>query len=60
VESVTAPLSYDALATTQDNDDWLEHSWRQSPHCGSRHYQSPAPRSPSTATRLPGDLDRTF
>jgi hypothetical protein len=37
-----------------------EHSWGQPPLCSWRNYQSPAPWSPSTATRLPGDLDRTF
>jgi hypothetical protein len=37
-----------------------EHSWGQPPPYGWRNYQSPAPRSPSTATPLPGDLNRTF
>jgi hypothetical protein len=37
-----------------------EHSWGQPPPYNWRNYQSPAPRSSSTATRLPGDLDRTF
>jgi hypothetical protein len=37
-----------------------EHSWGQPPPYGWRNYQSPAPRSPSTATPLPGDLDCTF
>jgi hypothetical protein len=37
-----------------------EHSWGQTPPCGWRNYQSPAPRSPSTLTLLLGDLDRMF
>jgi hypothetical protein len=37
-----------------------EHSWGQPPPYGSRNYRSPAPRSPSTATRLLGDLDRMY
>jgi hypothetical protein len=37
-----------------------EHSWGQPPPYGSRHNRSPAPWSPSTATRLLGYLDRTF
>jgi hypothetical protein len=37
-----------------------EHSWGQPSPYGSRNYRSPAPRPPSTATRLLGDLDRTF
>jgi hypothetical protein len=37
-----------------------EHSWGQPPPYNWRNYQSPAPWSPSTATPLLGDLDRTF
>jgi hypothetical protein len=37
-----------------------EHSWAQPPPYGWRNYQSPAPRSPTTGTPLPGELDRTF
>jgi hypothetical protein len=37
-----------------------EHSWGQPPPYGSRNYRSPAPRSPSTAIRLLGDLDLRF
>jgi hypothetical protein len=36
------------------------HSWGQPPPYGWINYQSAAPRSPSTATPLPGELDRTF
>jgi hypothetical protein len=43
------------MATTSS-----EHSWGQPPPYGWRDYQSPSPRSPSTATSLPGDLDHTF
>jgi hypothetical protein len=51
----TAHWPHDKTATSSS-----EHSWGQPPTCGWRNYQSPAPRSPSTATSLPGDLDRTF
>jgi hypothetical protein len=37
-----------------------KHSWGQPPPYGWRNYQSPAPRSPSTAASLSGDLDCTF
>jgi hypothetical protein len=37
-----------------------EHSWGQPPPCGSRSYRSPAPRSPSAAILLPGDLGPTL
>jgi hypothetical protein len=37
-----------------------EHFWRQTPPYGSRSNKFPTPQSPSTATRLPESLDRTF
>jgi hypothetical protein len=43
------------MATTSS-----EHSWGQSPPYDWRNYQSPATRSPSTATPLLGDLNCTF
>jgi cleavage and polyadenylation specificity factor subunit 1 len=55
VESVTAPPSHDALAASQDGDNEL-----RTPPSGSRGNKFPAPRSPSTATHLPGSLGRKF
>jgi hypothetical protein len=60
VESATAPPSTTHWPHRRAAATSSEHSWGQPPPCGSRNYQSPAPRYPSTAKRLPGDLDRTF
>jgi cleavage and polyadenylation specificity factor subunit 1 len=56
LESITVPPSYDALAASQNGDNEL----RALLGSTTTNYQSPAPRSPSTVTRLPGDLDRMF
>jgi hypothetical protein len=37
-----------------------KHSWSRPPPCGSRNYQFPAPWSPSTVIRLPGDFGLNF
>jgi cleavage and polyadenylation specificity factor subunit 1 len=50
VESITAPPSHDALATSQESDNELR---AQARLYGSRSNKFPAPQSPSTATCLP-------
>jgi hypothetical protein len=60
VKSVTAPHHMTHWPHRRTVTTSSKHSWAQPPLCGWRNYQSPAPRSPSTVTPLPGDLDRTF
>jgi hypothetical protein len=60
VESVTAPPSYDALATSQNSDDELRTVLGSTTALRLEKLPIPIPRSPSTAIHLPGDLDRTF
>jgi hypothetical protein len=57
VESVTAPPPYDVLAATQDGDDEHRTLLGSTTALGLEKLPIPAPRSPSTATRLLGDLD---
>jgi hypothetical protein len=53
VESITAPPSHDALATSQDSNNELRTLL-------ARGNKFPAPQSPSTVTHLLGSLGRTF
>jgi hypothetical protein len=60
IESVTAPPSYNALATAQEGDNELRTLLLSATTLRLEKLPAPAPPSPSTLTRLPGDTDHTF